>query len=58
MAVDQCLPLSNKKRIAEAHKALLAKGVQFDENEEESRKLFEKYAKLYRYHPDYRNIRP
>lgn len=59
MAVDRHLPLpSIKGQVAKAHKSLVAKGVQFDVNEEESLKRLEKYAELYRYHPDYRKISP
>ena len=57
MAVDQRLP-PDKGHVDEIHKALLDQGVQFAEDEDESLKRLEKYAELYRYHPDYRKISP
>ena len=59
MAADKNLPLRRGKgEAAKAHKELTDLGVQFDEDKEKSLRRFEKYAALYRYHPDYRKIRP
>ena len=59
IAVDGQLPLlQNSNSVDSVHNPLFERGVRFDENREKSLKRFEKYAALYRYHPDYRKISP
>lgn len=59
IAVDGKLPLLQNGKSADfVHKSLFERGVRFDENRGNSLKRFEKYAALYRYHPDYRKISP
>ena len=57
MAMDSVLPVQSGK-VAQAHKGLFARGLRLSLKSLESRARFKRYAEVYRYYPDYRNIRP